>query len=73
MELVTTISVIITIISVLTSYFIVKRVKKQISEMSDTLADVKTGNPKRRINTDILYLFEFYFICFICAYCAACL
>lgn len=49
MELVTTISVIITIISVLTSYFIVKRVKKQISEMSDTLADVKTGNGNRRI------------------------
>lgn len=49
MELVAAISVIIAIISVLISCLIVKRVKKQISEMSDALADVKNGNGNRRI------------------------
>lgn len=49
MELVAAISVIIAIISVLTSCLIVRRVKKQISEMSDALADVKNGNGNRRI------------------------
>lgn len=49
MELVAVVSVIIAIISVLTSCHVVKRVKKQISEMSDTLADVKNGNGNRRI------------------------
>ena len=42
-------SVIIAIISVVTSCLIVRRVKKQISEMSDALADVKDGNGNRRI------------------------
>ncbi|MFR8171639.1 MAG: sensor histidine kinase [Marvinbryantia sp.] len=49
MELVAAVSVIIAIISVLTSCLIVRRVKKQISEMSDALADVKNGNGNRRI------------------------
>lgn len=49
MELVAAVSVIIAVISVLTSCLIVKRVKKQISEMSDALADVKNGNGNRRI------------------------
>ena len=49
MELVAIVSVIIAIISVLTSCHIVKRVKKQISEMTDALADVKNGNGNRRI------------------------
>lgn len=49
MELVAAVSVIIAIISVLTSCLIVKRVKKQISEMSDALVDVKNGNGNRRI------------------------
>lgn len=49
MELVAIVSVIIAIISVLTSCRIVKRVKKQISEMTDALADVKNGNGNRRI------------------------
>lgn len=49
MELVAVVSVIIAIISVLTSCHVVKRVKKQISEMSDALADVKNGNGNRRI------------------------
>ncbi len=49
MELVAAVSVIIAIISVLTSCLIVKRVKKQISEMSEVLADVRNGNGNRRI------------------------
>lgn len=49
MELVAAVSVIIAMISVLTSCLIVKRVKKQISEMSDALVDVKNGNGNRRI------------------------
>lgn len=49
MELVAAVSVIIAVISVLTSCLIVKRVKKQISEMSDALVDVKNGNGNRRI------------------------
>ena len=49
MELVAMVSVIIAIISVFTSCLIVRRVKKQISEMSDALADVKDGNGNRSI------------------------
>ena len=49
MALVAMVSVIIAIISVFTSCLIVRRVKKQISEMSDALADVKDGNGNRRI------------------------
>ena len=49
MEVVAMVSVIIAIISVFTSCLIVRRVKKQISEMSDALADVKDGNGNRRI------------------------
>ena len=49
MELVAAVSVIIALISVLTSCLIVRRVKKQISEMSDALADIKNGNGNRRI------------------------
>ena len=41
MELAVAVSVIIAIISVFTSCLIVKRVKKQISEMYDVLADIK--------------------------------
>lgn len=49
MELAAVISIIIAIISVLASCLTVKRVKRQISEMSDALADVKNGNGNRRI------------------------
>ena len=41
MELAVAVSVIIAIISVFTSCLIVKRVKRQISEMYDVLADIK--------------------------------
>lgn len=43
------IAVIISVLSVSVSYFTIKRVKKQISEMTDILADVKNGNGNRRI------------------------
>lgn len=49
MELVTVISVLIAVISVLTSCRIIRRVKKQIFEMTDALADIKSGNGNRRI------------------------
>lgn len=49
MELVAAVSVIIAIISAFTSCLIVKRVKKQISEMSEVLADVRNVNGNRRI------------------------
>ena len=52
MELAVAVSVIIAIISVFTSCLIVKRVKKQISEMYDVLADFKNGNGNRRILSD---------------------
>lgn len=49
MELVVAVSIIIAVISVLISCLVVKRVKNQISEISDALADVKNGNGNRRI------------------------
>lgn len=49
MELTAIISVAVAVISVLVSCFIVRRVKRQISEMSEALADVKGGNGNRRI------------------------
>lgn len=49
MELVTFVSVIIAILSLLTSCLTIRRVKKQIFEISDALADVKSGNGNRRI------------------------
>ena len=52
MELAVAVSVIIAIISAFTSCLIVKRVKKQISEMYDVLADIKNGNGNRRILSD---------------------
>ena len=42
-------SIIIAVISVLASCLIIRRVKKQITEMSDMLADIKNGNGNRRI------------------------
>lgn len=43
------ISILIAAFSVLASYLTVRRIKKQISNMTDTLADVKSGNGNRRI------------------------
>lgn len=49
MKFVAAVSIVIAIISVLTSCMILKRIKKQISEMTKLLADVKNGNGNRRI------------------------
>lgn len=49
METAFIIAIIIATLSILVSYFTIKRVKRQISEMADALADVKNGNGNRRI------------------------
>lgn len=49
MELAMYLLIMITVISVLSSCFVIRRVKKQIREMSDTLEDIKKGNGNRRI------------------------
>lgn len=49
MEVVTVISILIAVISVFTSCLIIRRVKRQISEMTDALTDIKNGNGNRRI------------------------
>lgn len=49
MELAMYLLIMITVISVLFSCFVIRRVKKQIREMSDTLEDIKNGNGNRRI------------------------
>ena len=48
-EMITILSIAVAVLSVLTSFFIVRRVKKQLSEMSEALTDVKNGNGNRRI------------------------
>lgn len=49
METAFIITLIIAALSIFISYFTIKRVKRQISEMADALADVKNGNGNRRI------------------------
>ena len=49
MELVTVISILIAVISVFASCLTIRRVKRQISEMTDALVDIKNGNGNRRI------------------------
>ncbi len=49
MELVIVISILIAVISVFVSCLTIRRVKRQISEMTDALADIKNGNGNRRI------------------------
>lgn len=49
MEAVILILITAAILSVLNSYRVIRRVKKQIAEMTDALADVKNGNGNRRI------------------------
>lgn len=48
-ELITILSITVAVLSVLASFSIVRRVKKQLSEMSEALADIKNGNGNRRI------------------------
>ena len=49
MEIIVFLSVVIAVLSVLTSFFLIRRVKRQIAEMTDALSDVKNGNGNRRI------------------------
>ena len=49
MEAVIFLSIIIALFSILVSCFAIRRVKKQISEITDALIDVKNGNGNRRI------------------------
>lgn len=49
MEAVTLISLAVAVTAVFISCFIIRRVKKQISEMAEALADTKNGNGNRRI------------------------
>ena len=47
MEIIVFLSIVIAVVAVLTSIFLVRRVKKQIAEMTDALVDVKNGNAKK--------------------------
>ena len=49
MEIIVFLSIVIAVVAVLTSIVLVRRVKKQIAEMTDVLVDVKNGNGNRRI------------------------
>ena len=49
MEIIVFLSIVIAGGAVLTSIVLVRRVKKQIAEMTDVLVDVKNGNGNRRI------------------------
>ena len=49
MEIIVFLSIVIAVGAVLTSIVLVRRVKKQIEEMTDVLVDVKNGNGNRRI------------------------
>lgn len=49
MEIIVFLSIMITVVAVLTSIVLIRRVKKQIAEMTDALVDVKNGNGNRRI------------------------
>ena len=49
MEIIVFLSIVIAVVAVLTSIVLVRRVKKQIAEMTDVLADVENGNGNRRI------------------------
>ena len=49
MEIIVFLSIGIAVLAVLTSIILVRRIKKQIAEMTDALMDVKNGNGNRRI------------------------
>lgn len=49
MEIIIFFSILIAVLAVLTSIILIRRVKKQIAEMTDALVDVKNGNGNRRI------------------------
>ena len=56
MEIIVFLSIVIAVVAVLTSIVLVRRVKKQIAEMTDALVDVKNGNGNRRISVSYTHL-----------------
>ena len=49
MEAIIFLSIIIALFSIFLSYFVIRRVKKHIAEITDALIDIKKGNGNRRI------------------------
>ncbi len=49
MEIIATLSAVTAVLAVLAALVLIRRVKKQIAEMTDALADVKNGNGNHRI------------------------
>lgn len=49
MEIIVFLSIVIAVLAILTSIVLIRRVKKQIAEITDALVDVKNGNGNRRI------------------------
>ena len=49
MEIIVFLSIVIAVVAVLTSIFLVRRVKKQIAEMTDALVDVKNGKDRKSV------------------------
>lgn len=49
MEIIVFLSIMVAILAVLTSCFLIRRVRKQIAEITDVLIDVRNGNGNRRI------------------------
>lgn len=58
MEAVIFLSIIIALFSILVSCFAIRRVKKQIAEITDALIDVKNGNGNRRILSATIFLYR---------------
>lgn len=52
-EFILILSIVIAALSILGSFLIIRRVKRQISEMAETLADVNAGNGNRRILSSV--------------------
>ena len=49
MEIIVFLSIVIAVVAVLTSIVLVRRVKKQIAEMTDVLVDVKNGKARHKL------------------------
>ena len=52
MEIIVFLSIVIAVVAVLTSIVLVRRVKKQIAEMTDVLVDVKNRSEERRVGKE---------------------
>lgn len=52
MEIIVFLSITVAVLAVFISYSMIRRVKRQIAEFTDALADIKNGNGNRRILSD---------------------